>query len=347
KATNIRKIEMKFIGKAKTFWVAGLGSEQQAYTEKRETINHQIHFLSSPAVEDSSQHGKFEFKNLTKFKDRSATNTFSAGSHVYPFEIFIPGDLPETVKAEHGSVKYKLIAEVSRSMLRSKLVKKCDIKVIRISPDYEVSEGIALSKDYDSTFNYEVSIPQSAYPLGQTIPIEVKIIPLVKNLKVHGMLVELLEESIYTANGLQAGVTKVVSTLNVDNLNHSQDQDDDDMVNISYHENLSFSVPNEINCSMNTPLINISHVLKFCFIVTLPHNSGQDSRTRLFVRCPITIVSCTEVGRFFDLPNYEEKYCSCGPEYQRVARLVLGETATEGYDCSGRAGNIESGTTVT
>ncbi|CAG8642631.1 1993_t:CDS:2, partial [Acaulospora colombiana] len=328
KPTNIRKIEIKFIGKAKTFWVAGLKNEQQAHTEKHETINRKVQFvIPPPTAEEPSQHGKFGLKNLSvKFKD---PNMVSAGSYV-----------------EHGSIRYKLIAEVSRSMLLPKLVKKYDLKIVRILPDYEISEGIALLRDYDSTLRYEISIPKRAYSLGQTVPIEVKLIPLIKNLKIRGLLVELLEEITYTANGAQAGTTKVVTTHNSDNLVHENLlQDQDDIEDISYHETLRFFIPNETNYSMNTPLINISHNFKIYFIVNFPHDPDDNSKTKLFVRCPITIISCVEAGQFFDLPNYEEKFCTCDPEYERVARLVLGEAATEGCNCGGR--NTEPETSVT
>ncbi|RHZ70870.1 hypothetical protein Glove_265g30 [Diversispora epigaea] len=344
KSINIKKLKIKFYGKTKTFLVTGSGTEQNAYTEIREIINHKIQFKLSTAEVSSQHNHKF---GLKKFKIRSTTVKFPVGSYTYPFEIFIPGNLPESVYTKYGMVKYKLIARASRSVLFSKLSKNLDVKIIRILPDYDISEGISLSRDYNSILNYEISIPKHVFPLGQVIQIDVKLIPFIKKLKIHGLSIKLIEKTNYIAENNNIRVSKIVAILEINDFMQDhllEDQEDDDIGNTSHHSNFDFPIPNcksGINYSMNTPLIKINHELVFTFKIILPQEFYQDLKNEFSVRSPITIASCLTVNQLSGLPNYEEisKFCPCDPEYQRVARLVLGDAVVESLNCSSRNEN--------
>ncbi|CAG8594895.1 29162_t:CDS:2 [Racocetra persica] len=338
KPTNIKGIEMEFVGKSKTFWISDdVRQERNIHSEKREIISHKWQFMTphvnESSIHEHSRHSILGIKQLSS-SPHDHTNITPSGTYTFPFEILLSGNLPETINADLGYVKYRLSAQAHRPGLLPKLSKEVDIEVIRILPDDFDSEGIALSKDYEDILNYEISIPKKSYPLGQAIPIEIKLIPYIKKLKIHGITIKLLETTAYSAQNEIFGITKVLATLDIENLVHDsllQDVDEGDIGNTSYQSNFNFQLPNcisKVNYSCNTPLINVSHVLEFSIIVTLPKN---ETRTKLRVECDINLVSCLAASQNFTLPKYEESllFCPCNPEYQRIARLVLGDTAND------------------
>ncbi|CAG8478170.1 13758_t:CDS:2 [Racocetra fulgida] len=309
KPTNIKGIEMEFVGKSKTFWISDdVRQERNIHSEKREIISHKWQFMT-PHVNESSTHEHSRHSIL-------GIKQLSSSPHDHT-NITPPGNLPETISADLGYVQYRLSAQAHRPGLLPKLSKEIDIEVIRILPDDFDSEGIALSKDYEDILNYEISIPKKSYPLGQAIPIEIKLIPYIKKLKIHGITIKLLETTIYNAQNEMFGITKVLATLDIENLVHDsllQDVDEGDIGNTSYQSNFDFQLP---NCNS-----------KFSIMVTLPKN---DTRTKLRVECDINLVSWFATNQNFTLPKYEESllFCPCNPEYQRIARLVLGDAAND------------------
>ncbi|CAG8496597.1 7563_t:CDS:2 [Cetraspora pellucida] len=339
KPTNIKGIEMEFVGKTKTFWISdNVKQERNIHSEKREIISHKWQFMT-PHVYESSihEHSRRSILGINQLSSSSHDNTnmTPAGIYTFPFEILLSGNLPESIDADLGYVQYRLSAQAHRPGLLPKLSKEIDIEVIRVLSDDIDSEGIALSKDYEDILNYEISIPKKSYPLGQAIPIEIKLIPYIKKLKIHGLTIKLLETTIYSAQNENFKLSKVVATLDVENLVHNNllqyVDDDDDMGDTSYQSNFNFILPNcnnKVNYSCNTPLINVSHILEFFIIVSLPKNK---TKTKLRIECDINLISCLAAGQNFTLPKYEENsfFCPCNPEYQRIARLVLGNTTSE------------------
>ncbi|CAG8694230.1 31462_t:CDS:2 [Gigaspora margarita] len=336
KPTNIKGIEMEFVGKTKTFWVS---DERNIFSEKREIISHKWQFMI-PQVNESSIH-EYPRNSIFSIKQLSSShhdhiNIVPAGTYTFPFEILLSGNLPETIEADLGHVQYRLFAQAHRPGLLPKLTKQIDIEIIRVLSDDVDSEGIVLSKDYEDILNYDISIPNKSYPLGQTIPIEIKLIPYIKKLKIHGLRIKLLENTVYKAQNEIFEISKVVATLDIENLvqnNLLQEVNEEDIGNTSYQSNFNFLLPNcnnKIHYSCNTPLIDIKHVLEFYIIITLPKN---DTRTKLRIECNINLVSCLAAGQNFTLPKYEESllFCPCNPEYQRIAKRVLGDIAEDKY----------------
>ncbi|CAG8530016.1 3088_t:CDS:2 [Scutellospora calospora] len=353
KSTNIKGIEMVFVGKTKTFWISDVSHERKVHAEKREIISHKWQFVTPQVNEsstyESSRHGILGIKPLSS-SSHDHTNMLPAGTYTFPFELLLSGSFPETIDTDLGHVKYRLSAQAHRSGLLPKLTKDINVEIVRILPDHVDSEGINLSKDYEDILKYEISIPKKSYPPGHAIPIEIKLIPYIKKLKIHGLRIKLLEKTVYRAQNEKFVTTRVAATLDVENLVHDnllQDVDEGDIGNTSYQSYFDFLLPNynsKINHSCNTPLINVTHMLQFSIIVTLPKNS---TRSKLSVECNINLVSCLIVGQNFTLPKYEESllFCPRNPEYQRIARLVLGDTVNDSYRRSEISGDENLGST--
>ncbi|PKC70841.1 hypothetical protein RhiirA1_322778, partial [Rhizophagus irregularis] len=122
KPTKIKRIEMKFIGRMKTYWP-------------------------------------------------------QSGIYTYPFELFLPGTLPETIQAQLGNVSYKLQATVIKAKLSPNLHTSHHVTIIRDLSEESNSQGIAISRDWLGLINFEITIPNKAYSIGDSINIDFKTIP--------------------------------------------------------------------------------------------------------------------------------------------------------------------------
>src|SRR5947208_15322927 len=101
-----------------------------------------------------------------------------AGTHSFPFEIYLPGNLPESIQTSKGSVRYKLVVRLSRKRRLSNVSSRVfNVDIVRILHDHENAQGIGVSRDLDGVLSYEISIPKKSFVHGQTIPIYIKLTP--------------------------------------------------------------------------------------------------------------------------------------------------------------------------
>ncbi|CAG8499565.1 9694_t:CDS:2 [Acaulospora colombiana] len=373
KPTRIRKLEMKFSGVAKTHWKE----------EEREIISHTWKFLTVTNEEIAEEDESIDCRELTEttnllkprfrflsssfrksHRERSSargnshiTEKLPAGIHSYPFELFLQGNLPETVTTDLGTVSYCLCAKATRSRFKPNMTLCQPIEILRTIPDHINAQGIAFSREFNDMvmylyhcfiiidsfgnfimpeeLSYEISIPKKGYPIGQTIPIEMKICPYIKRLRVNGVKVELVEKTTYTSNEQKVTDSKVGATISSNNFEEERlidDHEDGDVGNVTYYQVVNFAIPkcaSPIHYSCATPLISVAHDLKFTFAITLPNVPFNKAELKICV--PITILSCKALEDYVGLPSYEDanSFCPCGPEYMRMARLVLGEDAGE------------------
>ncbi|CAG8598886.1 16033_t:CDS:2, partial [Acaulospora colombiana] len=198
KPTKIKKIEMKFIGKLKTFWPEGkishdVNSNRNNLCEKREIITHNWTFLA-PIL--------------------SGCHILPTGTCHYPFELFLPGDIPETIEASRGSVTYKLVASVIRQGFSPNINTTQYIPIVRTPLNEQNPEGISVSS-IKGSLNYEISIPKRAYALGDAMEIDLKLRPTTRNIRVVGAKIQLTEDATYKAGTQKYQEVKSLNSLQV------------------------------------------------------------------------------------------------------------------------------------
>ncbi|CAG8700119.1 5094_t:CDS:2 [Rhizophagus irregularis] len=295
KPTKIRKIEMKFVGSA---------SNRNDSCEEQEIMSH----------------------NCT-----SKFNLIPAGIHKYPFELFIPGNVPETIDTERGLVHYKLSATAIRSGLSPNLHVSQYVPIIRTILEERNSEGTAISSDWNNQLGYEITIPKKAYPIGDSIDIDLKLKPRSKNINIAGIKIQMEEESVFKTKGQKSTDSRTLLVHKVNNFaeqilisdknvsinnNNIQEgtsssaqiiQDDDE--NLFYHKNILLPIPkcsSPIYFSYKSPSINISHHLKIIFTIKSDNNEDGKKKKKKYdikVDIPITLLSCRCAE---DLPQYED-----------------------------------------
>ncbi|KAJ1660959.1 hypothetical protein IWQ61_000174 [Dispira simplex] len=111
-----------------------------------------------------------------------AAVTLQPGSYTWPFEIALPGDLPETMCASYGEVSYMLRAELERPGFYFNVIEKKPIVIQR----YMVPDESSLFSDAtlppwysgyhsDSNLRYSVHVPNTVYAFGETIPVTIRL----------------------------------------------------------------------------------------------------------------------------------------------------------------------------
>nr|CAG8572596.1 2397_t:CDS:2 [Entrophospora candida] len=338
KPTKIKKLEMKFVGTTKVLW----SGDKKTVIEEREVFSHNWKFItankspptSSTSSLNSPSFNKFNFLKFNKkFHSDSSnndnnSNLLQIGVYTYPFELYLPGHLPETLNTDLGSVNYFLTAKAIRSGLKSNLRIKQNIEILRTIPDHINSQGIGFARDFNDLLSYEISLPKKAFPLGQSIPIDMKICPNVKKLKVKGVKIQIIEKTTCTSKGQNFTNTRIPVTQELPYFGKEtllEDQEDGDVGNVTYQQIMDVNLPvcsEPVHYSCSTSLINVSHDLKFSFAITLPQDPPKNAELKLNI--PITLLSCKAIGDFIALPNYEDNdfYCPCNPAYQRTATIA-------------------------
>ncbi|CAB4374086.1 unnamed protein product [Rhizophagus irregularis] len=322
KPTKIKRIEMKFIGRMKTYWPQcksyyGSHKNRNELCEECELINHNWTFLPSP-IANSLLHPSSSLQDNNYL--------LPAGIYTYPFELFLPGTLPETIQAQLGNVSYKLQATVIKAKLSPNLHTSHHVTIIRDLSEESNSQGIAISRDWLDLINFEITIPNKAYSIGDSINIDFKTIPQVKRVQVIGLRIELNEQSIYRSRGQKNIESKILSVYRINNNNNNSNSDKDNneiiLDDIFYHKNFIFPLPkcsNYIHISCTWPSITISHSLKFHINVKVPIKSKMTGNfTNKFkkevieIDVPITLLSCRCAD---NLPQYDESWSNLNQDY--------------------------------
>ncbi|CAG8572132.1 2681_t:CDS:2 [Cetraspora pellucida] len=299
KPTKIKKIEMKFVGKIKTFWpegkiYTGPGSHGNELCEEHEVISHNWTFLSSPRGSNS----RF-------FSSGSSFQLLDAGAHIYDFELYLPGNLPETINADRGKVSYKLVARAIRSGLQPNIKASQDVPIIRTIFDERNAEGIVYANDWRKTLGYEINLSKKAYMLGEPMQIDLKFSPLIQDIQIIGIQLKIHEESTYKSNGQKVTESQTFDAFHcrIDDPDISKSIDEDGKIYCHIMPRMP-ECTGPIHYSCKSSGIIITHKLRFLFTVMTPvADSSKGKKNKFEVNMPVTILSCICAD---DLPTYDE-----------------------------------------
>ena len=130
-----------------------------------------------------------------------------AGFHTYSFSCFLPPELPYSVEAAHGSIRYKVDANLDIPWgVDDKMVKEftiCRHDNLNLYPDLKIPCQGEDMKTFCCLFCesepllFEASIPYSGYTPGDTIDVAIKVHNK-SNETVPRCQIELLRNIMYT-----------------------------------------------------------------------------------------------------------------------------------------------------
>lgn len=110
----------------------------------------------------------------------------------------MPNSSPPTIECDHGSMIWKLKAEVHRpGTFTTKLTAQHEVLVVAApgEEDTEDSENIIIERQWESQLQYLIAISGRSFPTGSTIPLDLTIMPFTKA-KVHRISVCIDGESL-------------------------------------------------------------------------------------------------------------------------------------------------------
>lgn len=135
----------------------------------------------------------FDQENKTYF-------TLIKGTYEFPFNVILPGTLPESVEGLPGAlITYNLIASLQRLNPDATMMCQKHLRVVRTlnSDAVELSESVLFNNTWPRKVEYSISVPTKAIAIGSTVPIRVILIPLLKGLKLGPMRIALIEKYHY------------------------------------------------------------------------------------------------------------------------------------------------------
>ncbi|KAK8849580.1 hypothetical protein IAR55_004915 [Kwoniella newhampshirensis] len=127
---------------------------------------------------------------------------FRKGTYNYPISFPIPVNAPPSIHAEFGSVVYRLKASVVRvGALTPNLTEDMEITMIATpqEDDMEETENVIVERQWEEQMRYQITLGGKAFPIAGTIPISIRLMPLLK-CKIHRLTVALEEKTDYYAN---------------------------------------------------------------------------------------------------------------------------------------------------
>lgn len=127
---------------------------------------------------------------------------FAKGTYNWPISFTIPPNMPPSIHAEFGSVIYKLKAHVVRAgALTTNLSDEMEVTMIAgpQEDDMEESDNVIVERQWEDQMRYQIALSGKAFPIGGTIPISIRLMPLAK-CKVYRLTIALEEKSDYYAS---------------------------------------------------------------------------------------------------------------------------------------------------
>jgi hypothetical protein len=124
---------------------------------------------------------------------------FPEGTYTYPMFFMIPNNSPPTMNADHGSLIWKVKAEVKRpGTFMSNMTAQEEVIVVCAPKDDDADdpEVIDFQRQWEGQLQYHVQIARGSVPVGGKIPMQLTIMPLAK-VKVHSIIVYLDERTEY------------------------------------------------------------------------------------------------------------------------------------------------------
>jgi hypothetical protein len=94
------------------------------------------------------------------------------GLYNYPISLTLPGDLPPSIEADYGSVRYKLKAVVHRpGTFSAKLTTYCPVEFVTAPADGDVEEGdaVVIERQWDMELRYLISFSGRNFSQGSEV----------------------------------------------------------------------------------------------------------------------------------------------------------------------------------
>ncbi|ORX83511.1 hypothetical protein K493DRAFT_320249 [Basidiobolus meristosporus CBS 931.73] len=232
--------------------------------------------------------------SVTLFEHQKAVPL--SGRHIFPFEILVPNDLPESFRGEFGKIRYTLKAIAETTFLGSGLKSKVPIHVQRnIDTLDEVPDENTTEQSLPNKISCKVMLPTTKYTPGEKFDVlvsgealdpEVKVTNVACTLKqyVHFHIPSRSDQRRVSVAEYMKRLSFTSTPLNSNN--HSK--------------TLLMAIPESAILHCINPLVEVMHNLVVRFDWEL--ENGQKDSTTLTI--PLEIVASIGQSELDQLPMY-------------------------------------------
>ncbi|KAK9693061.1 hypothetical protein K7432_014082 [Basidiobolus ranarum] len=275
---KLRSVELRFEGKMRVCWDEVPGLKHHSRLETRNLLSHTWKF----------------------FESTKKSAILEAGEYEYPFEIGIPGNLPETVCTEYGQIRYKLKGVLTRPTFCTNYQVEKELSIQRfLSPNLNFHEPVTIAETWNDKLAYEVYISSKTFGPNENINILLHVLQLSSDIQLKKVSCLLKEYTYYRVPGKNRNKlqTRWVARDSITSFRPDEDE------RHSWEGVISMGIPSfgEVHSDCRTEWIQVRHKLK-CKI----EFRVNDSTKAVYVSVPIMISSGSSQQLLTTLPRYEE-----------------------------------------
>ncbi|KTW32843.1 hypothetical protein PNEG_04344 [Pneumocystis murina B123] len=236
-------------------------------------------------VERNQKQMSLVFEKKISFLPFHGTKTIGKGNYEFPFEIHIPGDIPESIEPyEQGEsmafLIYKMKVTIKRPRFLSNIIHRKHVRIIRTMPPFSLNfiHTMYVEDTWINKIEYNINIPTKTYELGTMIPINMRFVPLIKNLKISKISCSLREyitlkiTSGYHGIPSKYEIARQISASKIKNLPENENE---------WKLQKTVNIPSSLSsCIQNCDVkhIKVRHKLKI--VITLINPDGHISELR-------------------------------------------------------------------
>lgn len=266
----------------------------------------------------------------------------------------LPGNLPQTLESDVGTVSYRLKATIEKSAFIQNTIKKTkNIRIVRcVAPsEFELVQSLEIHNTWAQKMVYDISIPSKLYALSDNIPISFKILPIASHLRVHAIMASIKEYCTYTANGHNKTDTRIVKLVRLDNpFSEATVVPTAGSGPPTWDRVIDLPIPTKAPlcfADADSDMIRIRHRLKF--VISLANADGHISELRCAVQI-IIVESFAATQELNTLPAYDEMWRSVPYDPQVVetlrTRSSISEAGTNEPSCTLGVGAVGAAVTI-
>ncbi|KAK9765889.1 hypothetical protein K7432_005414 [Basidiobolus ranarum] len=222
--------------------------------------------------------------------------TLPAGTHTFPFEITVCGDMAESVETRLLAVKYSLTSVLKKpgfglhTKIRSH--KKIIVNRYHVSNEVDLFDSIMMSNSWPEHLEYQMTIDRKVVTLGQKLPIEFNLWPLFTHVKILGVKFGLFEKLAGKKGSMERWFP----------LREDSVSDPPSLVS----KLLYVKIPCQprITPDMSNDLISVKHQLEICILF-----EAKSKVKSIVLKCSLIIMPPIETVEEY-LPSYSQALLS-------------------------------------
>ncbi|GEQ67011.1 hypothetical protein JCM33374_g674 [Metschnikowia sp. JCM 33374] len=157
----------------------------------------------------STSNRRYSSDSVMSTSPESSVDLQKAGLYVFLLPILLPPNIPATVNTVHGSLAHKLSVRVPgpHDRLSKRFVTNANYKLpmVRTPPSLENSTAdkpIYVNRVWNDSLNYAITFPRKFVSLGSEHTINVKLVPIAKDVTVKRIKFNILERVTYVSKDL-------------------------------------------------------------------------------------------------------------------------------------------------